>query len=349
MLAPLALLLVLVTALACDYYLAPSLIPGAGLGIFAGRDFAAEEEIASGVTLIAPQSFVVNWQLNNYVYNGDHEGHSMLVFGMAMLLNHMPKPNTNNYWQEENGISELSEQTPFPFTVYRGQAYHAAQPIRQGEEIFGYYGDSDWFTDRGIAFNSSESLGSLVQEMSSLETGGFCLSDFVVGPTDIPFCGQGVFSTRSFSEGDLVSVSPALMLPREEVEAASGDTCVLINYCITDPLSNVALLPITNFGLLNHGSSFANLQMELYHWEGHGIAVENHSETTTQYADVYISYRATRNISAGEELLIDYGSAWVDKWNAFVESGGLFRAPIEAPEGMFPDQWKVTHQLEDEL
>ena len=143
MLAPLALLLVLVTALACDYYLAPSLIPGAGLGIFAGRDFAAEEEIASGVTLMVPKSVVTKWKLDNYVFAGQHEGQTIVVFGIAMTLNHMPQTNTAFHWQEENGISELSEQTPFPFTVYRGQAYHAAQSIRQGEEIFGYYGDTD--------------------------------------------------------------------------------------------------------------------------------------------------------------------------------------------------------------
>ena len=337
--------LILGTISECDFYLAPSLIPGAGLGVFAGRDFDAEEEISSGVTLIAPHKYLENWQLNNYVYTGEHEGHSMLVFGMSMLLNHHPEANTHNYWLDERGITDLIEQTPFPFTIYRRQTYYSAARIEQGGEIFGHYGDLDWFTDRGIAFNSTESPR---QNLSSLESTGFCLSDFIVNSTEIPFCGNGVFSTNSYVKGALVSVSPVLMLPKDEVEDASGDTCVLLNYCIVDPDSNVALLPITDFGLLNHGGVDANLEMEWYHWEG--ISGDGHlteEGAFNQFANMYVAYRAIRDISAGEELLIDYGSRWVDEWNTFAENGGegLFRAPIQAPRGMYPDHWKGSHEL----
>ena len=88
--------------------------------------------------------------------------------------------------------------------------------------------------------------------------------------------------------------------------------------------------------------------MELYHWEGISTGGYLTEEGTfNQFANVYVAYRATRDISAGEELLIDYGSAWVDAWNAYVENGGngVFRGSIQAPRGMYPEHWKVSREL----
>jgi hypothetical protein len=68
----------------CGYYLAPSIIPNAGLGVFAGRNYSEDEFLALGISLVIPSNYSLNWQLNNYVYSCDHDEYSMVVFGIAV-------------------------------------------------------------------------------------------------------------------------------------------------------------------------------------------------------------------------------------------------------------------------
>ena len=62
--------------------------------------------------------------------------------------------------------------------------------------------------------------------------------------------------------------------------------------------------------------------------------------------NLFFAYRATRAIDAGEELLLDYGQKWDHSWGNFSSLEGekerehlLFRAPIEAPDNLFPSAW----------
>jgi hypothetical protein len=74
-----------------------------------------------------------------------------------------------------------------------------------------------------------------------------------------------------------VSVSPVLVLPRHAFEGEESQHCTLINYLITGPntssnessslgnISDVALLPLTQAGMMNHGAgAAANIEMDWY-------------------------------------------------------------------------------------
>lgn len=80
----------------CGYYLTPSLIPGAGRGIVAGRDYNEDEPVESaGPALLVDNTYCPLWSLHNYVYSSASENYSMAVFGVAMLINHSPNPQVS--------------------------------------------------------------------------------------------------------------------------------------------------------------------------------------------------------------------------------------------------------------
>jgi hypothetical protein len=200
-----------------------------------------------------------------------------------------------------------------------------------------------------------------------LQANGICLSDVKVRNSGIPDAGLGVYSSRYYNKGDLITVSPVLVLPKDEVIQASQEDCVLLNYCISDSESNVVLLPVTWMALMNHGgSSKASVNIKWYSWEN---STNNEPEYLQESADeitskpfitVYIAYTARRDIAIGEELLMDYGQTWWEQWTEYIEliqarnndfdvdnhgeisesSLPLFRQPIGAPLGMFPSHWR---------
>lgn len=69
----------------CDIYLAPSTVPGAGRGLFAGRDFKTNEVIDRCPSLSFQQIPIESTQLNNYVYGTEHDSYALASFGTAMV------------------------------------------------------------------------------------------------------------------------------------------------------------------------------------------------------------------------------------------------------------------------
>jgi hypothetical protein len=91
----------------------------------------------------------------------------------------------------------------------------------------------------------------------------------------------------------------------------------------------------------------------------------NNDLLTTEETQLYLGYHATRDIAAGEELLLWYGREWEAAWAGYLEqlqawlalhgeegegegegqgeshllSAPLFRQPLGAPDGLFPDKF----------
>lgn len=73
-------------------------------------------------------------------------------------------------------------------------------------------------------------------------------------------------------------------------------------------------------GLANHGGKDHNLRVELYFWneEQQSNANRTAEEMLEEpYAHAYLAYYAVKPIAAGEELTIDYGSAWENSWQSY--------------------------------
>ena len=177
-----------------------------------------------------------------------------------------------DYTFSDNPVAPPSQLKHAPFSTHTPFETFSVTSIPRGAELFTNYGQQ-WFKDRVIkrqklSFNTPTSY-----TIDQLKNEGFCLTDIEVGLSPIPFAGKGVFAKKSFTKGDVVSVTPVLVLPLHALEM-EADYSVLINYCITSfdraPLgdkyankSDVALLPLGTAGMINHGAGrTANVEMD---------------------------------------------------------------------------------------
>jgi hypothetical protein len=161
-----------------------------------------------------------------------------------------------------------------PFSTHTEFQVHSLYNATVGTELFTYYG-TRWFRDRGIKSNKVTVNTTVSYTEEELVREGKCLTDIFVTETDLPFAGKGVFASRSFKKGEPVSISPVLVLPRHVFEGDESKHSVLLNYLITSDdvydsendsyvnTSDVALLPLTQAGMMNHGAvDVANINIE---------------------------------------------------------------------------------------
>jgi hypothetical protein len=165
------------------------------------------------------------------------------------------------------------------------------------------------------------------------------MSDVTIAESSTPLAGYGLFAKRFFRKGEIVTISPVLALPTDEV-LNLRDSSVLQNYVLVDSesQSHVALLPIGYAGAINHA---ANASLS-YSWCNSDYSMANSSEQSPslqaslnasteqmlreQYSRLDLKYVAMRDIEAGEELTIDYGRQWTESWAEYLAETLLFEA-----------------------
>lgn len=365
----------------CSVYIGPSTWIE-GIGIIAGTDFAPEQGIDFGIGIPVPNRIDEHWQLDNYAFASNDPDHSLAVIGITMLFNHREPSNTGYFYDAKDHV-EVNDSLDHPFTTHH-PIYHLAAnhtTIKAGEEIFSKYGEgAGWFADRNITLISDEELQKRLRVVSQeeLQRTSHCLSQVVIGDSDLPFAGKGIFAARSFQENEIVTVTPALVLPRFSV-GELGEKSLLQNYCIAEVMSEICLLPIGPAGVANH-AQHPNVFMEWYTWPQSdpestaNILKSNSSELlNAPFTKLYLGYRAVRNISAGEEITINYGPLWLNDWTQYLshlvhflelklhvngKEGEettdqniplpLFRSFIGPPAGLFPKEWNIDQELYNE-
>lgn len=349
----------------CDFYIAPSKVLKNHMGIFAGRKYNKGEHKAHAITVRYPSN--EGWQLSKYVFGAvatELSGIVVLEFGPSMIYNHHEMNNVQHFaidnWDDSNYKTFLFPQmSAFQLleanTIFPLNFFYVNEDVLPGEEMYSDYGDT-WFTIKGIELITSTRQESSYASMSELENVGHCVSNIRTNNSGIisqESTGQGVFASVDFKEGELVDVSPVLVLPKHEVQKASDSTCVLINFCFSRPDSYLAFLPIGYGAVCNHGGKNANVAIEWHCWGGSFkedvFKLSPKDLLQLESAKLYFGYRALRDIKMGEEILIDYGESWEADWNKYLKAKKefkklqpnipLFRRPIELPESMFSYNW----------
>ncbi len=334
----------------CRMYMAPSTVPGAGRGIFAAVPMISGQLLEYSPTLTIAHSVSGFWALNNYVYGSNIEKRSLAIFGSAMLYNHQSElhMNSHHFWSEHNvecGIETGPQSTSTPV------AYYTTKDIEVGSELFSSYGDSSWFKDRNISYEDNTNTSDKFQHsLEYLEEHGYCMTDVFVAMSHIPMAGKGLFARKNFTRGDTIYVSPALLLPKNEVYA-SGYENALVNYCFSSPSdTGVLVFPVGLSSITNHQSSkLANMK---YEWLNPELV---HQDPKILFggstlAPLDVKYTAIRDIKAGEELTMDYGEAWINAWATYLATklsnlnetnakNVTFRYAIQAHEEFIPKSW----------
>ena len=165
----------------CELYLAPSLTPGIGRGVFAGSSYTAGDTVENSVTLSVSDTFSSNWQLNNYLWATDEPSISMAEFGAGMLYNHKNPALLSHQWPSHFKMSTEQEHA---HTTYSTIPSAAIRDIAAGEELFvSYSRGNDWLQHRGIFIVEAAENDTHIPPIRSteeLQRIGICITDVEV-------------------------------------------------------------------------------------------------------------------------------------------------------------------------
>ena len=160
----------------CQLFLAPSLTPGCGRGIFAGAQIQFGQIVENTVTIAVDHGTISGMQLNNYVWATDESHISMAEFGAGMLYNHRNPPLFAHQWPVN--MKQASDQR-HAHTTFSSVLNVAERDISVGEEIFvSYSSGNEWLEQRGIVIGDVPALldPPTVRTLSELEEIGHCLT-----------------------------------------------------------------------------------------------------------------------------------------------------------------------------
>jgi hypothetical protein len=177
-----------------------------------------------------------------------------------------------------------------------------------------------------------------IRDIAWLEEHGECMDNIRDGTSTIPHAGRGAFANRKLPKGSLVSPVPLIHIDKEYLvtyemtdysqkpnQTTPVHSQLLRNYCFGHPQSQVMLCP---YGILtasiNHAHKKPNIKVEwsnstrMRHPEWKDMPV--HEWASELHTGLSFDYVALRDIEQGEEILLDYGTAWETEWNSHVRN-----------------------------
>ena len=178
------------------------------------------------------------------------------------------------------------------------------------------------------------------RDVAWLEANGRCLDNIVQGKSTLENAGHGAFAKRPLPEGTIISGSPLHHMLRSLLDMYEGETDdtteawvrkdkkghqLLLNYCYGHAKSNLLLCPYSSgVNYINHNQTLANVEIR---WAPDGMVSQNNSwfslapkEMEWNYSpNLAFDFIATKDISEGEELFLDYGRDWEEAWQKHVK------------------------------
>ena len=214
------------------------------------------------------------------------------------------------------------------------------QEVQETEELRVYLAlpqklaDVEGVLDTGTARYSARDS---IKPMEWLEKNGRCLDNMKPAVSSIPQAGRGAFATRHISKGDIVAPAPLVQLNHNQMEMMDAHDLdnpkskiwrvrsqLLKNYCFGHQNSSILLYPyspVVNY--INHDRENYNAELRWSELPNHQSAWLNQSVDELielDHAGLIMEFIAIRDISRGEEILIDYGERWQNAWDEHVKS-----------------------------
>ena len=227
----------------CGVYLAESTIPDAGLGMFAGNDYAKGDQVTAGdvvIPLIEVEwnndfdpdlTFIwdaYTWASSDFGGMDDETEDSDQVSGaspgIGAAANCMPSlinvdslhPKLDNA-----GLHRSRDAGAGAFTPYHDRVSFAIEDISAGQELFISYGNT-YFTKRQLnriaeVETSIKFYNQSVRDITWLEKHGTCMDNIRPGRSTIPQAGRGAFASRFIPKNSVVAPAPLIHIPDKSI------------------------------------------------------------------------------------------------------------------------------------
>jgi hypothetical protein len=173
-----------------------------------------------------------------------------------------------------------------------------------------------------------------------LEQNGLCLDNLRPGDSTVRQAGKGAFATRRIMAGHVIAPMPVVQILRRDLEVYEATepidnedgplnptmikylgTQQLLNYCYGHKDSSLLLFPyspVVNY--VNHHASSPNAKLRWSSLPGHRRDWLRRSPTDLArepHAGLIMELVALRDILPGEEVFLDYGADWNERWHDF--------------------------------
>jgi hypothetical protein len=180
---------------------------------------------------------------------------------------------------------------------------------------------------------AQNSVPDRVRSVEWLKENGDCIDNIAPLKSKIVQAGRGAFATRRIKKGDVVTPVPLVQILRQHVELYDADVIdqptviweegsqLLLNYVFGHPDSSLLLYPYTPVvNYVNHHNESFNAELR---WS---TLPNHHSEWLDQphrdfvnldIAGLIMDMVATRDIEVGEEVYLNYGDDWQQKWDEY--------------------------------
>ncbi|KAL7510286.1 hypothetical protein ACHAXN_007258 [Cyclotella atomus] len=256
---------------------------------------------------------------------------------------------------EDYGVPSREDPHAGSFSYRHNATYLAARDIAPGEELI-----VDCFDDNFDGLSLTDKKRNNMYKSNDVSY--MCLDNVKSGESQVPGIGKGLLAGRSISKEQIILSSPVVPINRRDlIGDGTGKTAqsginnyqLMLNYALGHDDSDLLLLPYGPFvNFINHPppGKMANAVIRWHPFAENEIDVPrrmqfHHSELFQQYAKavtethgkgLVIDIVALDQISADDEIYIDYGSSWTKAWNDHVKR---WRAPSGASTYRTADQW----------
>ena len=205
---------------------------------------------------------------------------------------------------------------------------------------------------RAVASGVSNSWSSEDLQVSVpwLKENGVCLDNVVPGSSELDQAGRGGFAKRSIKKGSIVAPSPVIPVSRFDLSNDREDEHqLLMNYCFGHPFSSVLLCQYGSpSAYINHGSGEkTNVKLQ---WSTK-LSSDHEKLTnmtvkevlTNPDAGLVLEVVAIKDIQAGEEIYLDYGSVWEEAWKGHLKH---WETPPLSSSYTSADEWNAEDEPE---
>lgn len=331
----------------CEFFLAESAIPMAGLGVFTARSIQKGQPAQPAPDMCVyitdadpPRTEIDTHTWQDYRFGAQWEARHprAACFGLVTQFNSMgerayasARPSAvPDLIRTNAGLTRHDAPGAGAVTQYFGASSVALRDLRPGAELM--------LSDNSHDVHEEHDVPP-IRTPEWLQRHGLCADHIVPKQATDPQMGRGAFAKRRLPRGTMVAAAPLQIFRDRKHFAKMEPEKLIVNYSFQPRGSTMLLFPYgQGFGFINHSREKANVKLRwstyhLNHPQWLDLPVEQF--WVMQYpGSMMVEVVALRDIKEDEEIFMDYGPEWQDAWDRHVKQWKPVKDDYVYPQDM---------------